>query len=160
MNILSIGAWPVVYVTDCWFLGLHNFCAKHCIQIHVKANRVPSSARQHDQFIMDITTSMPFKRQELVDINLVRIYFQVCTISNIATAVGGSLHLSAWKVDPFSDRRINLSFPRQETPTSSQRTSEKANKRSGTKCLLLWRNYYSVLFNSALFTYLYQFGVL
>ena len=64
---------------------------------------------------------MPFKQQELVDINLVRIYLQVCTISDIATAVGGSIHLSAWKVEPFSDRRSNLSFPRQETPTSSQR---------------------------------------
>jgi hypothetical protein len=70
---------------------------------------------------MDIATSMQFKRQELVDINLVRIYLQVCTISDIATAVGGSIHLSAWKVEPFSDRWSNLSFPRQETPTSSQR---------------------------------------
>ena len=45
------------YVTDCWFLGLHTFCAKHCIRIHVKANRVPSSARQHAQFLMGTTTS-------------------------------------------------------------------------------------------------------
>jgi hypothetical protein len=42
---------------------------------------------------MDIATLMQLKRQELVDINLVRIYLQVCTISNIATAVGGSIHL-------------------------------------------------------------------
>ena len=34
---------------------------------------------------MDIATSMPFKRQELVDINLVCIYLQVCTLSDIAT---------------------------------------------------------------------------
>ena len=120
-DILAVPSKELTYVTDCWFLGLRKFCAKHRIRIHVKANRVPSSARQHDQFIMDIATSMPFKRQELVDINLVRIYLQVCTISDIATAVGGSLHLSAWKVEPFSDRRSNLSFPCQETPTSSQR---------------------------------------
>ena len=71
--------------------------------------------------MMNIATSMNFKRQELVDINLVRIYLKVCTISDIATAVGGSIHLSAWKVEPFIDRRSNLSFPRQEKPTSSQR---------------------------------------
>jgi hypothetical protein len=46
---------------------------------------------------------MQFKQQELADINLVRIYLQVCTISDIATAVGGSIHLSAWKVEPFSN---------------------------------------------------------
>ena len=120
-DILASPSKELTYVTDCWFLGLRKFCAKHRIRIHVKANRVPSSARQHDQFIMDIATSMPFKRQELVDINLVRIYLQVCTISDIATAVGGSLHLSAWKVEPFSDRRSNLSFLHQATPTSSQR---------------------------------------
>ena len=62
---------------------------------------------------------MPFKRQELVGINLVLIYLQVCTISDIATAVGESLRLSVWKVGPFSDRMSNLSFPHQETPTSS-----------------------------------------
>jgi hypothetical protein len=120
-DILAVPSKELTYVTDCWFLGLHKFCAKHHIRIHVKANRVPSSARLHDKFIMDIATSMPFKRQELVDINLVRIYLQVCTISDIATAIGGSIHLSAWKVEPFSDRRSNLSFPCQETPTSSQR---------------------------------------
>jgi hypothetical protein len=120
-DILASPSKELTYVTDGWFLGLRKFCGKHRIRIHLKANRVPSSARQHDQFIMDIAASMLFKRQELVDINLVRIYLQVCTISDIATAVGGSLHLSAWKVEPFSDRRSNLSFPRQETPTFSQR---------------------------------------
>ena len=53
-NILAVPSKELTYVTDCWFLGLHKFCATHRIRIHVKANRVPSSARQHDQFIMDI----------------------------------------------------------------------------------------------------------
>jgi hypothetical protein len=113
-DIFTLPSKELMYVTDCWFLGLHKFCAKHRIRIHFKENRVPSSAQQHDQFIMNITTSMSFKRQELVDINLVRIYLQVCTLSDIVTAVGSSLHLSAWKVkEPFSDCRSNLSFPRQ-----------------------------------------------
>jgi len=110
-DILALPSKELTYVTDWWFLGLRKFCSNHSIRIHVKANQVPSSARQHDQFIMDTATSMPFKRQEFVDINLVHIYLQVCTISDIATAVGGSLHLSALKVDPFSDHRSNLSFP-------------------------------------------------
>jgi hypothetical protein len=42
-------------------------------------------------------------------------------ISDIATAVGGSIHLSTWKVEPFIDCRSNLSFPHQETPMSNQR---------------------------------------
>ena len=60
-DILAVPSKELTYVTDCWFLGLHKFCVKHRIRIHVKANRVPSSAQQHDQFIMDIAISMPFK---------------------------------------------------------------------------------------------------
>jgi hypothetical protein len=94
-DILAVPSKELTYVTDCWFLGLRKFCAKHRIRIHVKANRVSSSARLHDKFIVNIATSMQFTQQELVDINLVRIYLQVCTISDIATAAGGSVHLSA-----------------------------------------------------------------
>jgi hypothetical protein len=50
-DILAVPSKELTYVTDCWFLGLHKFCAKHRIRIHVKANRVPSSARLHDKFI-------------------------------------------------------------------------------------------------------------
>ena len=45
-DILASPGKELTYVTDCWFLGLRKLCAtKHRIQIHVKANRVPSSAR-------------------------------------------------------------------------------------------------------------------
>jgi hypothetical protein len=60
-DILAVPSKELTYVTDCWFLGLRKFCAKHRIRIHVKANRVPSSARIHDKFIMNIATSMQFK---------------------------------------------------------------------------------------------------
>ena len=82
-DILCSPCQELTYVADCWFLGLHTFCAKHCIRIHAKADRVPSSAIQHDQFFLDIATSMNFKRQELVDIHIVCVYLQVCTISDI-----------------------------------------------------------------------------
>jgi hypothetical protein len=61
-DILAVPSKELTYVTDCWFLGLRKFCAKHRIRIHVKANRVPSSARIHDKFIMDIATSVQFKQ--------------------------------------------------------------------------------------------------
>jgi hypothetical protein len=61
-DILASPSKELTYVTDSWFIGLHKFCTKHCIRIHVKANQVPSSAQQYDQFIMDITTSMSFRK--------------------------------------------------------------------------------------------------
>jgi hypothetical protein len=74
----------------CWFLGLRNFCAKHRVyRFMPRPNRVPSSLP--DNMISFSWTSrplyMPFKRQELVDMNLIRIYLQVYTITDIVTAV-------------------------------------------------------------------------
>jgi hypothetical protein len=37
-NILAMPSKELTYVTDCWFLGLHKFCAEHRIGINVKAN--------------------------------------------------------------------------------------------------------------------------
>ena len=49
--------------------------------------------------------------QELVDLNLVRIYIQVvCTMSDIVTAFGGSLHPS---------ERISVPIPQKSTTMAS-----------------------------------------
>ena len=37
-DILAVPSKELTYVTDCWFLGLHKFCAEHRIGINVKAN--------------------------------------------------------------------------------------------------------------------------
>jgi hypothetical protein len=61
---------PILFVQIQHSTGKKNRQTKNKL---VKARVPSSSARQHDQFIMDIATLMPFKRQELVDINLVLV---------------------------------------------------------------------------------------
>ena len=57
----------------------------------------------------------------MLDINLVRIYLQVTTISDIATAVGTEMEQTVWDVEPFENRRSKFNWPQQERPTVKQR---------------------------------------
>jgi hypothetical protein len=69
---------------------------------------------------MDTAISLGFKKQELRDVNLVRIFLGVTTISDITSAMGDTLLLSIWKGQRLSDRASRFSFPRQEPPASYQ----------------------------------------
>jgi Reverse transcriptase (RNA-dependent DNA polymerase) len=112
---------PLPYLTPCWLTSLRSFCGRHGITITVKANQAPQLSRIHDRFIMDIANSKKMSKQELTDINLVRIYLKVCKISDITNATGHQLSESVWRCQQFIDRRSLLTYPRQLEPTIMQR---------------------------------------
>ena len=70
---------------------------------------------------MTVALEHPFSKQELIDINLVRIYLQVCKTSDITNAIGDQIAESVWRCLPFMDRRSTLQYPRQLPPTVPQR---------------------------------------
>ena len=121
-ELLAQPQTPLSYLTPCWFTSLRYFCGKHNIAITVKENQVPRLSRICDQFLMNVAMSLAFSRQELIDLNLVvRIYLQVCKISDITNAVGDQIVETVWRCLPFEDRRSLLQYPRQLEPTVSQR---------------------------------------
>ena len=71
--------------------------------------------------LMETALTLGFKRQEQIDINLVRTFLGVTTVSDIATADGLMIHPLIWKGRPIPDRVSRTTFPRQEPPTSYQR---------------------------------------
>ena len=109
------------YLTPCWFTSLRNFCGLHNITIQVKDNQVPQMSRTHDRCLMDVAAEHSFSKRELLDINLVRMYLQVCTISDITNAAGTSITETVWRCLPFADRTCHLQYPRQLEPTVYQR---------------------------------------
>ena len=109
------------YLTDCWLLSVRRFCADHNISFQVKSNRLPLLARDGDSFLMESALAMGFKPQELKDINLVRSFVGVTTVSDLATANGTNLVPAAWSAMPMSDRISRLKFARQCAPTSYQK---------------------------------------
>jgi hypothetical protein len=120
-DILAHPHQTLNYLTPCWFTSLRSFCAQHDISIQVKANKVPQLSRIHDRFIMDVAIAQSMSKQDLLDINLVRIYLKVCQISDIATALGDTIPESVWRCQQFQDRTSHLGYPRQAEPTVKQR---------------------------------------
>ena len=70
---------------------------------------------------MDKAITLGLTRQELIDLNLVRIFLCVSSVSDIATADGTRFHSLSWKGLHIPDRYSHTSFARQEQPTSYQR---------------------------------------
>jgi hypothetical protein len=70
---------------------------------------------------MDVAIAQSMSKQDLLDINLVRIYLKVCQISDIATALGDTIPESVWRCQQFQDRTSHLGYPRQAEPTVKQR---------------------------------------
>ena len=70
---------------------------------------------------MDVAISLKMSKQELIDINLVRIYLKVCKLSDITNAAGNRISECAWRCHQFLDRRSILQYPRQLEPTTMQR---------------------------------------
>ena len=109
------------YLTNCWMVSLQQFCAEFDITIRCKHNRNPVLARDHDSCLMDKALQLSFKKQELVDVNLVRVYLQVTTLSDIVSADGLFVALASWNGQPIPDRKSTMNFSRQTPPTVYQR---------------------------------------
>ena len=118
---LLLSPKPVLsYLTNCWILSLRRFCAQFDISLRARRNRIPTISRERDFMLMDKALTLGFTRQELIDVNLVRIFLGVTTVSDVATADGTMLHPFAWKGHLIPDRASRHSFARQEQPTSYQ----------------------------------------
>jgi hypothetical protein len=119
-DLLDQPSVKIPYLTDCWLVSLRNFCGDYNVSLRVKDNRIPQVSRLDDQMLMDGALNMKLTRQEMVDLNLIRIYLRVTTVSDITMADGTRLHPWTWKGLRIPDRNSRFTFPRQETPTSSQ----------------------------------------
>ena len=113
---------PVCYLTDCWLVGIRNFCSLHGISINIRQNRVPQLARVSDSCLMDHALPMHLTKQQLIDLNLARIHLKVTTVSDIATACGTALHPFIWKGQSIPDRHSRIQFARQPVISSGQRS--------------------------------------
>lgn len=109
------------YLTPCWMTDLRSFCAQTTVSIRIKSNRVPLASRSHDQFLMEIALTLGMTKRELTDLNLVRTYLGVTTISDIASALGSHILPCVWFAQPISDRKSRMTFARQSPPTGYQK---------------------------------------
>jgi hypothetical protein len=110
------------YLTPCWLTSMRQFMARHCIQLEVAKAKLVPLARTHDRYLMDDFRLLSnFTPDDLYDINRVRIFLQVTTLSDITDGSGVFITNDAFSARPLPDRRSALRWPRQPSITTRQR---------------------------------------
>lgn len=118
---------PLPYITNCWITSLRAFMFFNNIALEFASTWNHCLTRKHDTFIMDIFLRQQYSPMQLRHLNAVRLYLQVATVAEIASADGLRITettLSAVK----STTRISLlpNWIRQPEITSDQRVLWKS----------------------------------
>jgi hypothetical protein len=122
IHLLASPSVDFPYLTPCWLTSMREFMARHCIQLTVAKARVVPLARDHDRYLMDDFRVLPnLTGEDLYDINRVRIFLQVTTLSDITDGSGRNIMEEAYEARPMSDRKSRLRWPRQLVITTKQR---------------------------------------
>ena len=69
-----------------------------------------------------MATEQDFTPMQVKNINLVRIFLQVTTVSDITNAQGTHLTAAVWEANQLPDQYSTLQWPQQEQPTTQQWT--------------------------------------
>lgn len=84
---------------DCnWLVSIWKYLHQLNIQLELEEPWVPHPPRHNDIMLMDIVLRFNFSKKAIRQINCCRIYLQVLSVADIASANGLTLLQSAWKV--------------------------------------------------------------
>jgi hypothetical protein len=106
-----------LWVESGWLQSLWFFTSRYSLQFLYPSGWIPSKPRRHDVFLMDaFHTHLP-SISTLRILNQCRLYLQVITLSDIATADGKLILPEAKQGVPLSDRLSTLLWPAQGNPS-------------------------------------------
>ena len=109
------------YLSPCWLTSIRDFLRKHQLSLEFSTNWNFRLSRSHNQFLMDVfRNSNHFTPFDLRNLNAVRLFLQVATISDITSADGLTLHRQAYSGQKISSRASSYSWIRQLVITKSQ----------------------------------------
>jgi hypothetical protein len=122
VRLLQDPTTEISYLTPCWLTTLRSFMRKHQLSLEMTENWNFTLSRERDEFLMDkFRQSGHFFPKELLHLNSVRLYLQVATIADIATADGQSICATYMLANPCTHRRSRWSWSRQPTISQHQR---------------------------------------
>ncbi len=110
------------YITgNCWLLKIRDFLRQHQLSIEVKEAWNIPLPQENDLFIMDaLRASGHFLTTNLHNLNAVRLFLQVTTLSDIVTADGCYITDNGFMGNPLVSRVSSLLWPRQPHVTTAQ----------------------------------------
>ena len=108
-----------ILATDSWLKHTWKFLSSNDMAIEDVLEEIPERA-ENDQYLMQAFYNAGFRGWELRRLNLCRLYLQVATISDLVTADGKTITLSAWEGQTDNrTARPAVEWPNQGRPGSS-----------------------------------------
>jgi len=105
-------AMRIPFLTPCWMMAMQEFMAKNCMKFEVTKAKVLPLCREGDRYLMDDFRALQnLTDADLYDINRVRIFLKVTTLSNIADAAGLSITTEAFNALKLTNRFSPLKWP-------------------------------------------------
>jgi len=99
-----------------WLTAIWEYFASAQIQVDIEDHWIPQPAPTNDFFLIDLAVRLNFSIDQLPQINLCRIYIQVLTASDIATANGREILPNIVQGIRTADRPSSLLWPTSFTP--------------------------------------------
>jgi hypothetical protein len=103
------------YIEWGWIPQIRDFL-HHINGKIMHATRKPDVYREHDQYLMDASYLINQSRRDKLYIHRCRLYLQVETLSDIATAAGTQIHRSWFQREASRPSKSMIQWPRQNCP--------------------------------------------
>ena len=111
--------------THSWLKHLWHFCHESCIQVHPSSMPI-QLAREHDTFLMSQFSHHGYRKEQLYQLNLCRLWCHAVRVSDITTGYGLRIHPHAWNGHRYDDSGSEFEWPKQGKPSR--------------KCWQLWQS--------------------
>ena len=120
----------IPYLTPTWITSIRQFLFVHNMKISLTDSLRVQIRGKHDKCIMQHNLLKHYTPQQQTDLNLVRLFLQVITLSDMSTPDGRDICGYHLRGERRPNQKIRkTTWPRQETPTVGQKR--------------LWRKYIS-----------------
>ena len=121
--ILNDPTISLPYLTEGWVTSTRKFLSQHQIQVELTDSWNFRAPRKHDHFLMDVfRTSKAFTNHEMCQLNKVRLFLQVATLSDNSTAAGKHITENAFIAVPDKQRKSVYEWIRQPEISVAQAT--------------------------------------
>jgi hypothetical protein len=104
------------WATTSWLKHLWEFCNDSNIQLLTTTPQL-TLAREHDHFLMKKFAMFGYKKQQLYQLNLCRLFCHATRLSDISTGDGQRIHPQSWDRQPTDSAGTEYSWPLHGRPT-------------------------------------------
>jgi hypothetical protein len=122
--ILEFPQITLPYISETWITSIRTFLDLHNIQVTLTETLKVRFNGKNDECIMNPEKLKGYSNQQQLDINLVRLYLRVITLSDMSHPDGNDIkqNMLHGERDPHQEtRRSTQGWPRQQQPSASQR---------------------------------------